>query len=604
MADQFVALVLDAGNNGKKMDMTELTVGANLVERQRMNIADPATAGALLNVSQFHNADNQALGTFYGILSGGVAQVLNVVGNLDRARAANGDQLPATGVPASLSYLAQVFAPIVGTNTVSAGVGRVINLASTVAIKVNSVIQVDTGTNAEWCLVTAVNPNVSVTVANLALGHTTPYNVYPIALNMPRDAAGAADLANGAGIPSAVDYTYDGSAYQRARNAFALNLYTDTSASNATAGNIVTITLAGTPPAVAARTPCLIDALGGSPELAQIIAVNTGLKQITLETLASNHNGSVTPFQVAFPYQGLVQNPVNFGGWGLAADLAIVSSGLNATTGLQQFSVEKDVNAAGLTPTQGAASGAGIDADCAYGIFLTAAPSLTNKQMSPLQLDVAGNLKIAGNVASLATDSGSPVKVGAVYNTTLPTPTNGQRVDLQADVGGRLVVGADVASGAADAGNPIKIGGRFNTALPTLVNGQRGDLQVDGNGRVITAGPSEWAVNNQATAGTPSISKAAGGAGVRHFCTGVSFSVSCGATAQTPVVVNLRDGATGAGPILRTWALSAPVNSTASINENNLRIPGTANTAMTLEFAGATVAASIGSVNLNGYDSP
>lgn len=47
--------------------------------------------------------------------------------------------------------------------------------------------------------------------------------------------------------------------------------------------------------------------------------------------------------------------------------------------------------------------------------------------------------QVSGNVASAATDSGNPVKIGAVFNTTLPTVTNGQRVDLQADANGRLL---------------------------------------------------------------------------------------------------------------------------------------------------------------------
>jgi hypothetical protein len=112
----------------------------------------------------------------------------------------------------------------------------------------------------------------------------------------------------------------------------------------------------------------------------------------------------------------------------------------------------------------------------------------------------------------------------------------------------------------------------------------------------------EWSINNQATAGTPTISKAAGAAGVRHVCTALSISVSAGATAQTPVVVNLRDGATGAGTILATWALSTIVNSTTTIQLTGLNIVGTAATAMTLEFAATTATAVVGSVNLVGYD--
>lgn len=45
---------------------------------------------------------------------------------------------------------------------------------------------------------------------------------------------------------------------------------------------------------------------------------------------------------------------------------------------------------------------------------------------------------VVGNVASGATDSGAPVKVGGVYNTSAPTLTNGQRGDMQLDVNANL----------------------------------------------------------------------------------------------------------------------------------------------------------------------
>lgn len=41
------------------------------------------------------------------------------------------------------------------------------------------------------------------------------------------------------------------------------------------------------------------------------------------------------------------------------------------------------------------------------------------------------------------------------------------------------LTGGGVASGATDSGNPIKIGGVYNTTPPTLTNAQRGDAQMD-----------------------------------------------------------------------------------------------------------------------------
>jgi hypothetical protein len=56
---------------------------------------------------------------------------------------------------------------------------------------------------------------------------------------------------------------------------------------------------------------------------------------------------------------------------------------------------------------------------------------------------------------------------------------------------GQLSVAAAgaVASGATDSGNPVKVGGKYNLTPPTLIDGQRGDIQLDAsaNERVTLA---------------------------------------------------------------------------------------------------------------------
>jgi hypothetical protein len=47
-------------------------------------------------------------------------------------------------------------------------------------------------------------------------------------------------------------------------------------------------------------------------------------------------------------------------------------------------------------------------------------------------------LDVEGNVASAATDSGNPVKIGGVFNTSPPGVSTGQRVDAQSDANGNL----------------------------------------------------------------------------------------------------------------------------------------------------------------------
>lgn len=73
---------------------------------------------------------------------------------------------------------------------------------------------------------------------------------------------------------------------------------------------------------------------------------------------------------------------------------------------------------------------------------------------TPLPVTSAGGAsasQIQGNVASGATDSGNPVKVGGVYNTTLPTLTNGQRGDLQTSARSILYVNTVDSSGLGPA---------------------------------------------------------------------------------------------------------------------------------------------------------
>lgn len=69
-----------------------------------------------------------------------------------------------------------------------------------------------------------------------------------------------------------------------------------------------------------------------------------------------------------------------------------------------------------------------------YGKKTTTASTLaatTYKYKSSATSSAGGSTTVTGNVASAATDSGNPVKIGGVYNATKPTVTDGQRVDWQ-----------------------------------------------------------------------------------------------------------------------------------------------------------------------------
>lgn len=113
---------------------------------------------------------------------------------------------------------------------------------------------------------------------------------------------------------------------------------------------------------------------------------------------------------------------------------------------------------------------------------------------------------------------------------------------------------------------------------------------------------NQWSVQHTPTAATQATITKAAVAGTRHVCDSITATIACGATAQTPINVVLRDGASGVGAILWSAKLSAPVNSMADIELESLGIIGTSGNAMTLEFTAAGVAASEEAVSMVGYD--
>jgi hypothetical protein len=121
---------------------------------------------------------------------------------------------------------------------------------------------------------------------------------------------------------------------------------------------------------------------------------------------------------------------------------------------------------------------------------------------------------------------------------------------------------------------------------------------------------ANWAITHTPAAATQAtITRAAAGVGIRHVATAITATFAT-VTADTSgnVLVNLRDGATGAGTILWSARLVIDTNVAtvagsplAGIAITGLAIPGTANTAMTLEFAAAGAANTFETVALSGY---
>ena len=126
-------------------------------------IVDP-TSGNAAAVIAFHNADNQTLsGTQYGLNTGGVAQLLNQSGNIDRQRETGIDGVSAVGISSGASQLAMSFTTSDSTDNFTAGTrtftpaamsGTINGVAW--SITVGSVLSLDTAANQEYVVVTAV----------------------------------------------------------------------------------------------------------------------------------------------------------------------------------------------------------------------------------------------------------------------------------------------------------------------------------------------------------------------------------------------------------------------------------------------------------------
>jgi hypothetical protein len=169
------------------------------------------------------------------------------------------------------------------------------------------------------------------------------------------------------------------------------------------------------------------------------------------------------------------------------------------------------------------------------------------------------------------------------------------------------------SGGAADGQSTTGISG----ANPSLFNGATFDrarsASATNNTSATSLGAayvtplSTWfqtstpAANTQATT-----SKAAGGGTVRHVATSITWCFATDtAVGAGPFNINLRDGATGAGTIIRTWIVDLPAVENSQCQDlSGLNMTGTANTAMTLEFAAAGGAATVETVTLTGYSTP
>lgn len=253
-------------------------------------------------------------------------------------------------------------------------------------------------------------------------------------------------------------------------------------------------------------------------------------------------------------------------------------------------------------------------------LTLAAAPAIAQTAIKPdgtptaLQADASSNLKVAsgGDVASGATDTGSPTKIGGAANNSTPTAVSaGQRVNAWFDLNGQLVVatGGNAATTDGVANSPFGLRGVgasgccfFLGTMNYSFNGTTWDrARGDTNGLAVQpalsanfwsfAGASGGIVNSTLAV----TMKAAAGAGVRNYiCTLNVGHDTLGAATELAV----RDGA--AGTVLFRMKLQTAANEGASEVTFAPCLKGTANTLMEVVTLTATVSGGV-FVNASGY---
>lgn len=412
----------------------------------------------LATVSQFHNADHQNPGTTaYGILTGGVAQLLTADGFIDRQRETGVDQVSGLGIVMGSQMFAQLFSTSVPTTgTIAQGAASAtITPASMTGIQVGAVVTLDVSPNVETAVVTAlpsastatiVPTNGAPTAPSFKFAHTPSYQVTGFMYNQERDASGENSGASGKGTAVAAEYEYTSggpalangtpSQLQYDREVAALGKV----AVNAGAGYAITSTTAGntsltltTPGNGATLTPGQWIRLSGSGtneyvRVADSYTISTAPASIPLTSPVVNSSQTVATWD-AFGANGPGQNPVLWTGEGFEGVLLNDRANAGFARALQGNTAgEAAMTVGGLQTTQ------------------VTPTSLTVIKASPGRLARVLCSTANATNAILIYDNASAAS-GTVIGAIPTTATIGQIFDLQMPAANGITIAATASAG-------------------------------------------------------------------------------------------------------------------------------------------------------------
>lgn len=238
----------------------------------------------------------------------------------------------------------------------------------------------------------------------------------------------------------------------------------------------------------------------------------------------------------------------------------------------------------------------------------------------PVSVDSSGNLALSagtgasslGKAEDAAHTSGDVgVMMLGVRNDNAASAlsgTNGDYTPIATTSAGRVwmvgVSNEDDPSASTQQGM-APLGVRNDTdATQTSASGDYGFVILDSAGRQKVVSPLTTGTSSFPAAGSKASASIGSASGLRHVCSSLSFGLhTVAAPTATTLNVALRDGATGAGTILRQWGVRVPAAADSNVIEvdlSGLSLAGTTATAMTLEFS-AALASTVQWCNLETY---
>lgn len=510
-------------------------------------IKDGVTSN-LATVAVFHNTDNQAPGGLgFGLLTGGVAQLVNVAGNLDRQRETGADNISAVGIASGTQQLASPIATTIaasvatGTQTVTPAVMSGTSRGAVWSIQQGSVLAIanSNGSNAESVVVTSVTGTTfTATFASTKTGPAITVKGYTY--NQARDAT-TADGSTGQGFAAGATYLFNA-----ALNSAAGGWESERSAAGEQDG------ASGAGTAVAAE-------------------------------YENNSGGPPLPSGLASALQ--YDRGRNVAGKGYLT-AAITAAGVGAST-------LTATTAASVNLLQPGAPVYLLSGSTVVEVCYVTQAYVPGTASIPLQ-----NNTVTGGETTIAFDIYAPNGPG--INGFSPTGIEIAEEALWDPVTQLFYIERSATQDTISSRNVVMENpGLFNgsgTATTSMDRGRSASAAnvtaTNGIGVELTAPPGNWTVvSTPAISVQASASKAAGGAGVYFVVTGIYASLVSGTAAPTavaPILLNLRNGATGAGSIIwSTYVTFGTATSTNlwSVALSGLAIPGLTNAAVTLEFS-------------------